>query len=204
MFQKWGLPAAIRTDNGHPFGVPTRDAVPIMSLWLIAWGIQPILNRPRRPQENANVERNQGTAARWAEVENCPNIEILQIRLDEVADYQTNRYPVRKIGDIPRSVLFQDIHQIKRPFDESLFDVTKAYEYLAKSIYYRKVCAVGTICIHSKSFQTGYKYRGKFVSVIFNPAQIAWIVSDDNQNIIKVIPDDRFSRDNLFNLTVCQ
>lgn len=203
-FQKWGLPKAIRTDNGEPFGVPSRDAVPILSLWLLAWGIQPILNRPRRPQENAKVERNQGTAGCWAEVDNCPNVETLQARLDETADFHRNHYRIRKIGNVPRIALFQDLLQIKRPFLETDFDENKAYDFLAKIIYPRRVSSGGTICIHSKHFQAGFQYRGQIVNAKFDPSSIAWIILDSSQKIIKIIPDQRFSKENLFNLTVCQ
>lgn len=203
-FQTWGLPKAIRTDNGNPFGVPTRDAVPILSLWLLAWGIQPILNRPRRPQDNAKVERNQGTAARWAEVDNCPDVQTLQSRLHEAAEMQRHHYRVRKIGNVARSTLFKDLLQIKRPFVQTEFDEKKAYEYLAKAIYPRRVSSAGAICIHSKPFQAGYQHRGKVVFVKFDPAHIAWTVLDENQHILKIIPDPRFSKENLFNLTVCQ
>ena len=55
LFREWGIPQALRSDNGEPFGVPSRDVVPFMSLWLAAWGIRPILNRPRRPTDNPNV-----------------------------------------------------------------------------------------------------------------------------------------------------
>jgi len=203
-FKQWGLPKAIRTDNGEPFGVPSRDAVPILSLWLVAWGIQPILNRPRRPQDNSKVERNQGTVGCWAEVDNCPNVETLQARLDETADFQRNYYRVRKIGNTPRTELFKDLLQIKRPFIESAFDETKAYEFLAQSVYIRKVSSGGTISIHSKHFQAGFKHRQQFVIVKFDPTTTAWNVLDMNQTIIKTIPDERFSKENLFNLTVCQ
>lgn len=203
-FHKWGLPKAIRTDNGSPFGVPTRDAVPILSLWLIAWGIQPILNRPRRPQENAKVERNQGTAGNWAEVKNCPNVETLQVRLQQAAHIQRNHYRVKKIGNLPRTTLFKDLLQIKRPFLETAFDETRAYEYLAKVIYPRKVSAIGAISIHSKQFHIGIQFGKQVMFVKFDPQAIAWTVLDAKHNIIKVIRDERFSKENLFNLTVCQ
>ncbi len=203
-FHKWGLPKAIRTDNGEPFGVPTRDAIPILSLWLLAWGVQPILNRPRRPQDNSKVERNQGTAACWAEVKNCPDVQTLQSRLLDAADFQRNHYRVKKIGNVPRTTLFKDLLQIKRPFVETDFDETKAYEYLAKAVYPRKVSSGGTICIHNKHFQAGYQYRNQIVFAKFDPQHVAWNIWDINQKILKTIPDQRFSKENLFNLTVCQ
>lgn len=203
-FQKWGLPKAIRTDNGEPFGVPSRDAVPILSLWLLAWGIQPILNPPRRPQANSKVERNQGTAGCWAEVDNCPNVAILQHRLDEAADFQRNHYRVRKIGNVPRTTLFQDLLKIERPFVVTEFDEKRAYQYLEGVLYPRKVSSGGTICIHSKHFQAGLQYRGQVVYTKFNAQNIAWTVLDTKHKFIKMIPDQRFSKENLFNLTVCQ
>jgi transposase InsO family protein len=74
LFTKWGLPKAFRTDNGMPFGLPSRDSIPIMSLWLKGWGIHPILNRPKHPQDNAKVERAQGTSSRWAEIDKATDI----------------------------------------------------------------------------------------------------------------------------------
>src|SRR5882672_9423518 len=93
IFHKWGLPKVIKTDNGSPFGVPTRDVVPVMSLWLKGWGIHPVLNRPRRPQDNAKVERMQGTSCRWAEVDKASNAKDLQDRLNRVIIDSLEKYP---------------------------------------------------------------------------------------------------------------
>lgn len=204
MFKQWGLPLAVRSDNGAPFGVPTRDVIPIMSLWLLAWGVRPIINRPRRPQDNAKVERNQGTVARWAEVHNCPDIQTLQARLDEAAELQRNHYPVAKLGKAARSDVFAALTQIKRPFENAIFDEHRAYQHLAKAVYPRKVSSGGTISIYAKSFQVGLKYQNKIVYVKFDPSAIHWIVLNEHQSILKIIPDTRFSKENLFNLSICQ
>lgn len=205
MFQQYGLPLAIRTDNGEPFGVPTRDVVPIMSLWLLAWNIKPILNRPRRPQDNARVERNQGTASRWAEVYGCADVPTLQARLDDTCDFQCNHYPVKKLGNATRSAVFCALNNPKRLFDQAIFDEKRAYEHLQKAIYPRKVSSCGTICVYNKFFQVGIKHKGKIVFLKFQPHTISWLLFEyENKELIKTIPDPRFSRENLFNLTVCQ
>jgi hypothetical protein len=204
MFRRWGMPSAIRTDNGEPFGVPTRDVVPILSLWLIAFGIRPILNRPRRPQDNAKVERNQGTASRWAEVYGCPNLKTLQTQLDEACDFQRNRYPVKKLKGT-RSAVFDTLNNIQRPFDESLFDEQKAYRHLEKTGYPRKVSSNGGVCIYNQVFQVGLKHKGKIVILKFQAQPLAWLAYEfPGGDWIKTIPDPRFSRENLFNLTICQ
>lgn len=198
------MPSAIRTDNGEPFGVPTRDVVPIMSLWLIAWGITPILNRPRRPQDNAKVESNQGTASRWAEVYTCKSLTQMQNQLDEVCILQRDHFPVKRIGNTSRNEVFKDLYSSIRPFDQAVFDEQKAYQHLAKVVYPRKVCASGSTTIYQKKFQVGHAHRGKTVFVKFDPHNIAWLFFDQSGNLLIAIHDPRFSRDNLFNLSICQ
>ena len=204
LFKQWGMPLAIRTDNGEPFGVPTRDVIPIISLWLVAWGITPILNRPRRPQDNAKVESNQGTASRWAEVYKCQSLEQMQMHLDEVCALQRDHFPVKRIGKATRNVVFKDLYTVARPFEKAVFDVQKAYCYLAQAVYPRKVSIGGTTSIYSKPFQVGTEHKGKTVFVKFDPQNVAWLFFDQNGDLLKTIHDPRFSYENLFNLTVCQ
>lgn len=198
------MPLAIRTDNGLPFGVPTRDVIPIMSLWLAAWGILPILNRPRRPQDNAKVERNQGTLSRWAEVYQCRSLEQMQEHLDVAATMQRDFSPVDRLGKKARIDVFKDLYATSRPFNQAVFDEHKAYALLAKAVYPKKVSAGGTTTVYNKPFQVGAQHKGKTILVRFDPQSIAWIFEDQHGNLLKTMPDQRFSRQNLFNLTVCQ
>ncbi|MBL7775880.1 MAG: transposase [Saprospiraceae bacterium] len=204
LFRQWGMPLSIRTDNGLPFGVPTRDVVPIMSLWLAAWGILPILNRPRRPQDNAKVERNQGTLSRWAEVHKCQSLEQMQAHLDEASAMQRDYCPVSRLGKTPRSEVFKDLYTPTRPFDQAIFDEQRAYDYLAQAIYPKKVSVGGTTTVYNKPFQVGAQHKGKIVFVKFDPKNVAWLFFDQLGNLLKTIPDNRFSRENLFNLNICQ
>jgi transposase InsO family protein len=139
VWQQWGLPNAIRTDNGAPFGIPTRDVIPPLSLWLLGHGIIPILNRPRRPQDNAKVERSQGTTARWAEIEKAQNAQQLQKVLNEVIRIQRDIYPNRKIGNAARAQVFKDLYIVKRPFDKQNFNEKLAYQKLEAMPLQRKV-----------------------------------------------------------------
>jgi hypothetical protein len=203
-FAQWGLPGAIRTDNGEPFGVPTRDVVPVLSLWLVAWGITPILNRPRRPQDNAQVERNQGTLSRWAELTTCRALDQLQTRLDQASTIQRDQYRVRKLGPATRRHVFPTLYTTSRPFQNDRFDATKAHAHLAQAIYPRKVSAYGTISLYGKSFQVGLPFKGQVILAKFDPASIGWFILDPAEKLLKTLPDPRFNAYNLFNLTVCQ
>lgn len=204
VFQSWGMPKSIRTDNGEPFGVPTRDVVPMMSLWLKAWDIQPILNRPRQPQDNPHVESNQGTCSRWAEVYQCHTIEQMQDRLDEACAIQRDLYPVSRIGNAPRKKVFPNLYEKPRPFEKVKFDENKAYNLLSKVVYPRKVCSRGSITLYSKKFQVGYKYRNQVLFIKFDPKKMEWLCLNKNQTIVYTINDQRMLRANLFNLNLCQ
>lgn len=204
MFEKWGLPLAIRTDNGEPFGVPTRDVIPILSLWLAAWGINHILNRPRHPQDNAKVERNQGTSSRWAEIGILQTASELQERLNEIVLIQRNCYPVKKIGNVPRSEVFRQLEEKTRPFCQATFDEKKAYNLLEKASFPRKVNNNGTISIYHGNLQVGAQHKGKIVILKFQAHDVSWNAFSQENEFIKNFPDPRFSKENLFNLTVFQ
>lgn len=197
------MPKAIRTDNGLPFGVPCRDVVSIMSLWLKAWGIIPILNRPRRPTDNPKVERAQGTTSRWAEVDKCANLDVLQQQLDEACLLQREKYPVVRLGNVPRAVLYESLQAKTRPFDQATFNHELAYKHLSMLVMPRKVAQNGMIVIYDKTFSIGAEHKRKTVFVKSRPDAPQWTVFDDKANILKILPDPRFDADNLFNLT-CQ
>jgi hypothetical protein len=205
MFKQWGMPLAIRTDNGHPFGCPTRDVVPIMSLWLKSWGITPVLNPPRSPQSNAKVERAQGTSSRWAELKKAQNLEDLQSRIDKAIIIQRETFPVKRLGNVSRAKLYQkDLYAHTRTFDQTLFNAEEGFCFLAKATFIRKVDSQGTTNNYGKSFQIGQKYKGQFVVFKFNETLKAWNVSNAKAEFLKSFDDERFSDANLFDLSICQ
>jgi transposase InsO family protein len=56
-FQEFGLPNAIRTDNGPPFASLTVAGLSRLSVWLIRLGVTPERIRPGHPEENGAHER---------------------------------------------------------------------------------------------------------------------------------------------------
>lgn len=56
-FREYGLPDAIRTDNGPPFATTTVGGVSRLSIWWIKLGIVPERIKPGRPQQNGRHER---------------------------------------------------------------------------------------------------------------------------------------------------
>jgi transposase InsO family protein len=56
IFRKYGLPAAMQSDNGPPFGTG-QGRFSTMSVVLMSLGVQPVFSRPGKPQDNARHER---------------------------------------------------------------------------------------------------------------------------------------------------
>ena len=57
LFERVGLPDAIRSDNGAPFGSAGAGGLSRVSVWLLKLGIEPRHIRPGSPQDNGRHER---------------------------------------------------------------------------------------------------------------------------------------------------
>ena len=57
IFQEYGLPRAIVTDNGTPFASTGVARLSRLSVWWIRLGIQPLRIQPGHPEQNARHER---------------------------------------------------------------------------------------------------------------------------------------------------
>jgi putative transposase len=56
-FHEYGLPEAIRTDNGSPFASTTVGGLSRLSVWWLRLGILPERIKPGKPQQNGRHER---------------------------------------------------------------------------------------------------------------------------------------------------
>ncbi len=64
LFERYGLPAAIRSDNGSPFASPAAPlGLSRLSACWVSLGINPVRGRPGCPQDNAAHERMHGDLA---------------------------------------------------------------------------------------------------------------------------------------------
>jgi putative transposase len=57
IFQEYGLPQYIRTDNGVPFATNTLARLSRLSAWWVRLGVLPQLIEPGKPQQNGRHER---------------------------------------------------------------------------------------------------------------------------------------------------
>jgi hypothetical protein len=57
LFEEYGLPTRIRTDNGVPFATNTLARLSSLSAWWVRLGILPEFIEPGKPQQNGRHER---------------------------------------------------------------------------------------------------------------------------------------------------
>lgn len=203
-FRRWGMPDSIRVDNGQPFGDPRGSTIPVLALWLIAIGVNVIWNRPRRPTDNAQVERMQGTTARWAEVNNAPDLKQLQIRLNQAIVLQRERYQVRRLGSRTRLQVFPQLNTPRRTFLQLGFEPMRVYHFLAQLTMVRKVSSDGRISIYGRNYQLGMRAARQEVQVSLDQRTLEWICTDDKGNAIKRVPARGMTNDDIWLLTVCE
>jgi hypothetical protein len=82
LFQAYGLPNRIRTDNGSPFASSALARLSRLSVWFIRLGIYPELIEPGRPQQNAVHERMHRTLKQDATLPPASTLSRQQRRFD--------------------------------------------------------------------------------------------------------------------------
>jgi putative transposase len=82
-FREFGLPDAIRTDNGAPFASTTLGGLSKLSVWWIRLGIRPERIEPGRPDQNGRHERMHRTLKAEATKPMHLDLATQQARFDE-------------------------------------------------------------------------------------------------------------------------
>ena len=96
-FREYGLPKAIRTDNGPPFATSAPAGLSKLAVWLIKLDITPERIRPGRPQQNGRHERIHRTLLEVCEPP-APTLRAQQRAFDRFrVDYNEHR-PHQALG----------------------------------------------------------------------------------------------------------
>ena len=82
LFQEYGLPWIIRTDNGVPFATTALGRLSTLSVWWIRLGIIPELIAPASPQQNGRHERMHRTLKAEATRPPSANLQAQQVRFN--------------------------------------------------------------------------------------------------------------------------
>jgi transposase InsO family protein len=176
---RWGLPRAIRVDNGAPWG-SAGDLPTDLALWLIGLGVEVIWNPPRCPQANGVVERSQGTGKRWAEPETCADAAELQRRLDEQDGIQREGYP--SVVGRSRLEAYPALRHSGRPYrpeeEEACWDLARVIEHLAGYVVVRRADRSGTVSLYNRNRYVARALAGRDVHVALDPIAVEWVYAD--------------------------
>jgi putative transposase len=100
-FREFGLPRAIRSDNGAPFATTAPGGLSALSAWWIQLGILPERIEPGQPQQNGRHERFHRTLKEHTASPPMANLADQQRAFDRFrADYN-NRRPHEALGQTP-------------------------------------------------------------------------------------------------------
>jgi hypothetical protein len=203
VFRRWGLPAHIQVDNGHPWGL-NKGLPPDLALWLIGLGIAMHWIPPGQPQRNGTAERGNGVMQQWADPSTCRSRSELRSRLEREGRVQRERYPA--IAGLSRMEAYPELRHSGRPYrreDEgAVWDEARVGRFLAAGVYYRRANARGAIWLYGRGRGLGRRHRGKEVSVRFDPAEWQWVVSDHQGQELKRLEAAELVRQRILSLTV--
>jgi hypothetical protein len=204
-FARWGLPGALRLDNGPPWG-GSHDLPPDLALWVLGLGIALVYNRPRHKQGNAVIERDHGVCQRWVEAATCPDLATLQTRLDWATTTQRERYPVR--DGQSRLAASPALAGGGRPYDPAreagVWDERRVWAWLGEPVWTRRVDKVGRISLANRPLGVGRAWAGQEVTVRLVVANDAphWTVRDGQGRLLRQHPAPELGRERILALDV--
>ena len=167
-FKDFGLPRAIRTDNGVPFACPhALFGLSKLSVWWLRLGIEIERIRPGHPQQNGRHERMHLTLKKEATRPAAKNLLQQQARFDAFIDYYNQERPhqalaMRCPAEIytPSPRPYRGLEELDYPFHDHAHIVTRC----------------GRICFGRRKINLSTVFAGQKVGVKQVSDQI-WLVS---------------------------
>jgi transposase InsO family protein len=99
-FERFGLPRALLTDNGPPWGTSGAGGLTALEAWLIRLGVQVWHGRAYHPQTQGKVERLHGTiAAEVTRFQTFPDLAAAQRAFDRFRTCYNHERPHQALGD---------------------------------------------------------------------------------------------------------
>jgi hypothetical protein len=201
-FQRWGLPACLRVDNGTPWG-NWNDLPTAFGLWVVGLGITWHWNDPRCPQQNPKIERSQRTGKRWAEPKRSTSVAELQARLDDADRIHREKY--RQRSGKSRLELFPELHHSGRPYTRTWEDrhwsLPLVIEHLSEYVAIRKVSTTGHISVYDHGHYVGKQFARQWVQVQLDPEACDWLIADERDRVIRRVPAPQISREKIVKMS---
>jgi len=107
VFREYGLPGAIRSDNGTPFASVGAGGLSRLSVWWVKLGIAPERIAPGQPQQNGRHERMHGTLKAETAKPPAATTAAQQGRFDRFRDEFNHQRPHEALGQTPPAQHYQ-------------------------------------------------------------------------------------------------
>lgn len=98
VFERAGLPQAIRSDNGAPFGSTGAGGLSRLSVWWLKLGIEPRYIPPSSPQDNGRHERMHRTLKKQTTRTPACHVDQQQVRFDIFRAHYNEERPHEALG----------------------------------------------------------------------------------------------------------
>jgi len=167
-FKDFGLPRAIRTDNGAPFAsANSLFGLTRLSVWWLRLGIDIERIKPGHPQQNGRHERMHLTLKKEATKPAAKNFLQQQARFDQFIDTFNRERPHQALNMRCPSEVYQasprpykGLQELEYPFHDRTITVTRC----------------GRICLGAQKINLSQAFAGQKVGVKQVADQV-WLVS---------------------------
>ena len=107
LFEAYGLPQAILSDNGTPFSSSTSlSRLSRLSVWWLKLGIEPLLIEPGRPEQNGRHERLHRTLKEDTARPPAKNLATQQERFDQFRRIYNEQRPHEALEQQPPATIY--------------------------------------------------------------------------------------------------
>jgi putative transposase len=167
-FKEFGLPNAIRTDNGGPFASANAIfGLSRLSVWWLRLGIQLQRIKPGNPQQNGRHERMHLTLKKEATKPASFNFLQQQERFDRFVKVYNNERPHQALGGAyPGEVYTPSVRAYEPPPQPD-------YPFHDRTVCFTRC---GRICVYKRKINLSTAFAGQTVGVTEVADQI-WLVS---------------------------
>jgi len=157
VFKEFGLPAAIRTDNGIPFSSPhTLFGLSKLSVWWLRLRISIERIKPGKPQQNGRHERMHLTLKKETTKPAAYNFLQQQERFDDFIEIYNNERPHQALGGLYPAEVYTPSAREYRPPEQP------EYPFHDRTVL---VTQCGRICIGRRKINFSKVFAGQRVGV---------------------------------------
>lgn len=183
VFSQWGLPDQLQLDRDPVLVGSSRLEWPgTLLLWLVGLGITPLINRPHRPTDNAQVERSNRTWDEHVCIGAQPQtLSQLQATTDQAWRDRREALPSRNphCHGLPPLVAHPELAHPRRPYspdqEADLFQMARVYLYLSQWQWERKVDPGGCMSMAHLNRRIADTHIGQIVKVRFDPEILLFV-----------------------------